>query len=124
MKGGMTHDTNQQLTNVCACQWRHTNLEQLLIIQMIAGVQLEDEHVIDARLPPAPRVYGEQERHQHEQEDSAVDSDGDLELGRRMVCVEPCEHRPDPTLPSTRTNQGTTVNKLSKSVWGRYVVGM
>ena len=91
---------------------------------MIAGVQLEDEHVIDARLPPAPRVDGEQERHQHEQEDSAVDSDGDLELGRRMVCVEPCEHRPDPTLPSTRTNQGRTVNKLSKSVCGLYVVGM
>lgn len=45
----------------------------MLVREVVARVQLEDEHVIDARLPPAIRVDAQQEEELDEQEASAVD---------------------------------------------------
>ena len=47
-------------------------LQQLLVIEMIAWIELEDEHMIDTWRPPAVRVDAEHEDEQDDEERASV----------------------------------------------------
>lgn len=49
-----------------------THLEELMVGEVVARVQLEDEHVVDAGWAPAVRVDAEQEDHEEDEEQPAV----------------------------------------------------
>ena len=48
-------------------------LEQVLVREVVPGVDLEDEHVVDSGVPPAVGVDAQQEEELDEQEAAAMD---------------------------------------------------
>lgn len=48
-------------------------LKEVLVGEVVAGVELEDEHMVDPRLAPAVRVDAQQEEELDQQEAAAVD---------------------------------------------------
>jgi hypothetical protein len=59
--------------------------EQLLISQVIAGINLEYEHVVHTRATPAVRINSDAEHVKNDEESASVEFDGDFPVKWEFV---------------------------------------
>lgn len=59
--------------NHCFHLFLHSDLKQVLVWEVVAGIDLEDEDVVDSSLSPSVRVDAQQEEELDQQEAAPVD---------------------------------------------------
>ena len=67
---------------------KRTNLEQLLVAEVITRIQFKYQHVVDSVLPPPVRVDSQQKSAEKQQEESSVQTQHDGPLAF-VFCVKP-----------------------------------
>lgn len=57
------------------------DLDDVLLGEVVARVELEDEHVVDARRPPPVHVEAHEEEEHDDEQRAAIESEDDLPAG-------------------------------------------